>query len=318
MISIIIPCFRHGDLLGQAVDSALAQTHPAVEVIVVNDGSDDDTEAAATAFGQSITYIAKENGGLSSARNAGLRRATGDYVLFLDADDLLHPEAVERLVAAASPACDRIVIMGVRYFRDRPDEAGPAVIPEYASTLAPTIFVRNHPVHGIMCPRAAIEAAGGFDESLRAVEDWDLWIRVATSGIGVVTLPWCGAFYRQTPGSMSSDRTTMARAKCRLFAKAWQSQRANSIFWEAWATAFLRSLYAVRRNCKVLGLRDELPALQAMIDEVRGRGIRVEPMSPPALRLQDAAPARVGDFLEALGLTFARVCLPSFYESCKN
>jgi hypothetical protein len=67
-----------------------------------------------------------------------------------------------------------------------------------------------------------------------------------------------------------------------------------------------------------LGLGDEQPHIQAMIDEIRRRGIRVEPASPTALRLQDAAPAPVGDFLEVAGLALARVCLPSFYDSCKN
>ena len=145
-----------------------------------------------------------------------------------------------------------------------------------------------------------------------------MWIRVAMSGIGVVTIPWCGGFYRQLAGSMSSDRSRMARAKCRMFAKAWNSLREENIFWKSWSGAFLRSLYAVRRNCKLLGLGDELPHIQAMIDEMRRRGIRVEPASPAALRLQDAAPGSVGDFFEAAGLALARVCLPSFYDSCKN
>ena len=319
VVSIVIPCFRHGRLLDHAIRSALAQTYPAIEVIVVNDGSDDNTDDIAKAFGSSIAYVAKENGGLSSARNAGIDRATGQFLLFLDADDLLHPDAVARLVAAAGPDSRTLVMMGVRYFLDHTDDTtGPTVLPQYGRTLAPTIFVRNHPVHGILCPKSAVVAAGGFDETLRAVEDWDLWIRVAMSGIGVVTIPWCGGFYRQLAGSMSSDRSRMARAKCRMFAKAWNSLREENIFWKSWSGAFLRSLYAVRRNCKLLGLGDELPHIQAMIDEMRRRGIRVEPASPAALRLQDAAPGSVGDFFEAAGLALARVCLPSFYDSCKN
>ena len=317
--SIIIPCFRHGRLLGQAVDSALAQTHRAVEVIVVNDGSEDETEDVARSFGDRIQYVTKENGGLSSARNAGIGLARGQYLLFLDADDLLHPEAVERLVAAAGGSGDRMAMMGVRCFATEHDRtSGPVMIPGFHGPLTPQIFVHNHPVHGILCPKAAIVAAGGFDESLRAVEDWDLWIRVALRGMDVVSIPWCGAFYRQVAGSMSSDRSRMAHAKCRMFGKAWAAVRDRDDFWAAWAGEFLRSLYAVRRNCKVLGLESEIPAIQEMIDEIRGRGVRVCSASPAALRLQDAAPAAVGDCLEAAGLSLARLCWPSFYDRCKN
>ena len=160
VVSIVIPCFRHGRLLDHAIRSALAQTYPAIEVIVVNDGSDDNTDDIAKAFGSSIAYVAKENGGLSSARNAGIDRATGQFLLFLDADDLLHPDAVARLVAAAGPDSRTLVMMGVRYFLDHTDDTTrPTVLPQYGRTLAPTIFVRNHPVHGILCPKSAVVAA---------------------------------------------------------------------------------------------------------------------------------------------------------------
>ena len=318
-VSIVIPCFRHGRLLGQAVDSALAQTHRFIEVIVVNDGSEDETEDVARSFGDRIQYVTKDNGGLSSARNAGIGLATGQYLLFLDADDLLHPEAAERLVAAAGNSGDRMAMMGVRCFAAEHDRtSGPVMIPAFHGLLAPEIFVHNHPVHGILCPRAAIVAAGGFDESLQAVEDWDLWIRLALRGIDVVSIPWCGAFYRQVAGSMSSDRSGMARAKCRMFGKAWAAVRDRDDFWAGWAGPFLRSLYAVRRNCKALGLESEIPPIQKMINEIRNRGNRVCPASPAALRLQDAAPAAVGDCLEAAGLSLARFCWPSFYDRCKN
>lgn len=319
VVSVIIPCFRHGRLLAQAVRSALAQTHPAVEVIVVNDGSDDDTEEVAQSFGDQIVSIAKPNGGLSSARNAGLAAAAGHFVLFLDADDLLHREAVARLVAAAGAEGGRMAMMGVRYFTDENDlTSGRALIPEFRGPLAPEIFVRNQPIHGILCPKSAIVAAGGFDEALRAVEDWDLWMRVAIRGIEVANIPWCGGFYRQVAGSMSSDRRRMAHAKCRMFAKAWEQVRERDEFWKSWAGAFLRSLYAVRRNCKTLGLAGEVRGIQTMIDDLRRRGVRVCRSSPAALRLQDAAPAAVGDCLEAAGLGLARLCWPSFYDSCKN
>src|SRR5262245_46484951 len=94
-VSVIIPCYRQGRYLAQAIDSCLAQTHPDVEVIVVNDGSDDNTDEVARGYGDRIRYIPKRNGGVSAARNSGIAVATGRYLKFLDADDHLAPQQIE-------------------------------------------------------------------------------------------------------------------------------------------------------------------------------------------------------------------------------
>src|SRR5262249_27602235 len=101
LVSIIIPCYRQARFLPGSVGSAVAQTHPGVEVILVDDGSDDDTEAAARAFGDRVRYVRRPNGGPAAARNTGIAEAHGTHLLFLDADDILHPEAVARLTRAA-------------------------------------------------------------------------------------------------------------------------------------------------------------------------------------------------------------------------
>src|SRR5262245_35618203 len=94
-VSIIIPCYRQGQYLQTAVDSCLNQTYGDVEVIVVNDGSDDATDEVARGYGDRIRYVHKKNGGLCAARNSGIKVATGRYMKFLDADDHLAPEAIE-------------------------------------------------------------------------------------------------------------------------------------------------------------------------------------------------------------------------------
>src|SRR2546426_11076997 len=115
LVSVVIPSYRQAQFLSPALESVFAQTYPAVEPIVVNDGSDDDTETVAAGYGDRIRYIWKPNGGPSGARNVGLRAARGEYVLFLDGDDLLHPESLERLVAAvAGTGCD-VAVVGDRY-----------------------------------------------------------------------------------------------------------------------------------------------------------------------------------------------------------
>ena len=92
MFSVIIPNYNNAGTLARALDSVLAQTHPAHEIIVVDDGSVDDSRAVASAYGDRIVYLHQPNAGVSAARNAGVRRATGDWLAFLDADDTFAPE----------------------------------------------------------------------------------------------------------------------------------------------------------------------------------------------------------------------------------
>ena len=92
LVSVIIPCYKQAQFLATAIDSVLTQTHGSTQVIVVNDGSPDDTASVARRYGDRITYLERSNGGLSAARNTGLAAATGEFVQFLDADDYLAPD----------------------------------------------------------------------------------------------------------------------------------------------------------------------------------------------------------------------------------
>ncbi len=118
LVSIIIPCYRQAQYLKEAIDSALAQTCAAIEIIVVNDGSDDDTEGVAKRYGTRIQYIYRANGGLPAARNTGIARARGTYLKFLDADDSLHPEQIAWQVAALAGRTDCVSMTTVRLYRD--------------------------------------------------------------------------------------------------------------------------------------------------------------------------------------------------------
>src|SRR5438445_3459559 len=99
-VYVIIPCYQQGQFLGQAIDSILAQTCPHVGVIVVDDGSPDQSAEVAAGYGDRIRYIRKENGGVSAARNTGLLEARAEFVLFMDGDDYLQPDALERHIEA--------------------------------------------------------------------------------------------------------------------------------------------------------------------------------------------------------------------------
>jgi len=94
LISVIIPCYNHGRYLRTAIESVLAQTYPNVEIIVVDDGSKDNTKEVAAGFDK-VKYVYQQNSGLSASRNTGIKESKGEYLLFLDADDWLYPEALQ-------------------------------------------------------------------------------------------------------------------------------------------------------------------------------------------------------------------------------
>jgi glycosyltransferase involved in cell wall biosynthesis len=108
LVSIIVNNFNYGRFIGEAIDSALAQTHPRCEVVVVDDGSTDDSRAVIERYGSRVLPLFQANGGQGAAMNAGFARARGEVVLFLDSDDVLEPQAVERALALFGPGVDRV------------------------------------------------------------------------------------------------------------------------------------------------------------------------------------------------------------------
>ncbi len=217
LVSLIIPCYKQAEYLAETLDSALAQTYAPIEVIVVNDGSPDNTEPVATGYGDRIVYVRRENGGLSAARNTGIARATGYYLKFLDADDQLHPEQIARQVEALAGREDCASLTAVRLYRDGHPEEYLDHIPR-ATNLLPDLFkdIDWGGTHGWLFPAKLVRAVGGFDETLRYSEDWDFFCRVGMLRPSLVTDARIGCFYRQRASSMSANRVGMASARARI------------------------------------------------------------------------------------------------------
>jgi hypothetical protein len=179
-------------------------------VTVVDDGSTDQTAAVAQRYRDRIGYLRVPHRGLSAARNAGVFATSGDYLLFLDADDYLAAAAVRRHMemVAAHPAA-AVFHSGWQYV----DESGGSAIEEGPYPLAGDPF---HMILSGYCPppnsfllrRDALETAGPFDEELRLQEDRDMWLRLAAAGHDFVTVPGALASYRRHPASMSATATT--------------------------------------------------------------------------------------------------------------
>ncbi len=183
-VTIIIPVYNGANFLGEAIDSALAQTYKNIEIIVVNDGSNDDseTEKVAKSYGSKIKYYRKENGGVATALNLGLKKMTGEYFSWLSHDDKYKPDKLEKQISFLSRAEDKDIILYSNY--DLIDENG-----KYTGkckfnhdTLERTQvygLLRGN-VNGItmLVPKAAFDKYGEFDESLRCTQDYDMWYRM--------------------------------------------------------------------------------------------------------------------------------------------
>lgn len=180
-ISVIIPAYNAAAWLPLAIKSVLAQTRPADEVVVVDDGSTDDTAAVCRAFG-TVRYVRRENGGLSAARNTGLAATTGEWFLSLDADDTLYPQALEVLSERAK-ASDAGVVYGFVLQRretaleTRLHSLPYAVGPPPAPARAAFWWTPVSTLGSALIRRSLNDTVGGFDESFRQVEDAEYWLR---------------------------------------------------------------------------------------------------------------------------------------------
>jgi glycosyltransferase involved in cell wall biosynthesis len=174
-VGIIIPCYEQARFLRGAIESALGQSIRPEEIIVVDDGSTDHPEQVSGDFPQ-VKLIPQANGGPGSARNAGLRAAKSDRVIFLDADDRLLPHAIES---------------GLRCFQKWPEAAfvygGYRLVGRFRQTERFRSAARLDLIRGnwigmiatVMFDRVKVVTAGGFDETLRMCEDWDLFLRLS-------------------------------------------------------------------------------------------------------------------------------------------
>jgi glycosyltransferase involved in cell wall biosynthesis len=216
LVSVIIPCFQQGRYLATAIESCLEQTYPAVEVIVVNDGSKDETESVARRYGCRVVYVHRPNGGHAAARNTGISAASGAYVKFLDADDHVHPEQIRWQVDALAGRTDAVSLTAVRLYRDGHPEEFADHVPQ-ARALLPDLFrdIDWGGTHGFLLPMALVRKAGDWDESLRYHADWDYLVRVGLLGPELLTDARVGAYYRQHAGTVSTNRAGVAAVRAR-------------------------------------------------------------------------------------------------------
>jgi glycosyltransferase involved in cell wall biosynthesis len=198
-VSVVIPTYNRRQLVGRAIDSVLAQTRPADEIIVVDDGSTDDTLAwLNTRYGARVTCIRQSNQGVAVARNTGLKTATCAFVAFLDSDDIWLPQKLAlQIPALADPA---ISLAATNWcWEGAPEDDQFSALGFRSQDVMeidpdPMLRLCDQYDHGLIVPsciirRALIEKLGGFDTSLRIAEDMDLLYRLADEGAFAVFSP---------------------------------------------------------------------------------------------------------------------------------
>ena len=220
LVSIIIPCRNAGPWLAAALDSALAQTWPHTEIIVVDDGSTDDSPAIARAYAsRGVQTVGQEGRGASAARNHGLRRARGEFVQFLDADDLLSPEkiAAQMALLQTRPA-ETVASCAWGRFQSEPEEArfvDQAVFRDFAPLdflllAAGTADAMMHP-SAWLSPRPILDTAGPWNETLSLNDDGEYFCRVLLRSRAIAFATAGRSYYRSgLPGSLSRRRNRAA------------------------------------------------------------------------------------------------------------
>ena len=227
-VDIIIPCYNTGLYLRQAIDSALAQTYPHVNILVVDDGSTDNTREIVESYGERVGYFYQENKGLAAARNIGITQTRGEFVCLLDADDVILPHMIQDQVEQFDQD-DRVDITHGKTlaFNDN-DISHP-----YAETwrphqswidyLEPLRVICAVHLGSAVIRRSCFERFGLFSSqglSEQGCEDWAFWLSSAIHGAEFRYVPRVHGLYRQHPGSMSSSEQAIARRESELITLA--------------------------------------------------------------------------------------------------
>lgn len=265
LVSVVIPCYNHAQFLAHAIESVLTQSYSNFEIIVVDDGSTDDTAEVVRRYSP-VHYVYQDNAGRSSARNTGLWQSRGEFVVFLDADDRLLPNALET---------------GINCMREHPECAfvsGHCRVIDSNGVILPSPRQR-HVEHEhylqllrggsyIWCPAVALfqrkvfDFVHGFDPALMPVEDYDLYLRI-TKDLPVYSHNQVIAEYRQHRSNTSRDVTVMEHAALAAHGAQWDFVKGNKRYREAYdmGRRFWQNDYPLQKMVSRIReiIREQLP-----------------------------------------------------------
>ncbi len=225
LVSAVIPAYNAERFLAQTIESVLGQTYPRIECLVINDGSTDRTAEIAKAFGDHVRYFEKANGGVSSARNLGIENANGEFIAFLDADDLWLPHKTERQIEVYRRNNHVGLIYSAVQTINETGEVVGEVNRSFEKDALERILCLETPVYLTMTgivPKKVFEAVGGFDEELSTSADADMACRIALKyELAVIDEPL--AIYRQHGNQMHLNLNALENDTTRIFNKLFKS-----------------------------------------------------------------------------------------------
>jgi glycosyltransferase involved in cell wall biosynthesis len=224
LVSIVIPAYQCAGTISKALDSVFAQTFTAYEVILVNDGSPDSPQlrrVLAPYLGR-IRYIQQANRGPSGARNAGIERAHGKYIAFLDSDDfwLEHHLGNQVQLLAQDPSLGLVYANPLILDGSTPVGDAFGLVPQSSPVTFQSLALESSriPTSSVVASREQIVTAGSFDETMRRCEDFDLWLRMAHNGCRIAFSREVQLCHHRMNG-LSSDRLSMKRARIQVYEK---------------------------------------------------------------------------------------------------
>lgn len=211
MVSVVVPCYNHGNFLEETVQSVLHSTYSPLEIIIVNDGSTDHSEEVAmelTRQHQNVLYILQKNSGPAAARNRGIAMARGIYILPLDADDLISPHYIEKAVELMEREQAKVVYCEAEFFGER---SGKWNLPAFSVRL---LARENMIFCSALYRKEDWLRCGGYDETMTwGWEDWEFWISMLEEGGVVRKLPDVHFFYRVGKNSRRKSTNRLAKVK---------------------------------------------------------------------------------------------------------
>lgn len=220
LLSVIVPVYNGAHFLGQAVDAIIAQRYPRLEIIVVDDGSQDDIDAAVAALPVDVRYFSQANAGAGSARNRGIRDASGELLAFLDVDDLWPTDSLRLLVERLLATPELQVVRGHAQLVELDQRAGTC---EYVGNPRESF---PHYIGAALYRRSAFERIGLFDTTLRFAEDTDWFTRAQEADLPMERLDQVTLLVRRHGANMTHGKSLVELNALRVFKKALDRQRA--------------------------------------------------------------------------------------------
>jgi len=270
LVSVIIPAYNAQDYIKKALDSVLAQSYPHFEVLIVNDGSTDNTETIIDTYHDPrVRLIPQSNGGLSNARNTGIKNAQGYYLAFLDADDYWIPEKLEKQIEVLKHHPE-VSFCSIQTRVETPEGEfiNTWLCPELKSSILHTIFFQNAAIAGsgssVMLTAELQKQAGFFDESLHSLEDIDMWMRYAAIAKYCCIPETLSVIIKRTD-SMSRNLETMRTSAIKVLTKnkSLLDTTAQKSFWHSCYANMLYDYakWEARSGFKIIAIQHTLLAL---------------------------------------------------------